>query len=118
MSDTKRTLTEISADLAATARQRRLEGLSGLAADLPMVAQWQNEADSAYKIFRQRLRQVEEWRTSLSHEEFDLLQSPIRLGDTVYWIDGARLHSVNVYTTPRLEDEVYDLEHYQETDHE
>jgi len=25
---------------------------------------------------------------------------------------------VNVYTTPRLEDEIADLEHYQETDNE
>ena len=115
MSNTKRSITEISADLAATARQRRLEALTELVADLPMVAGWQNEANSSYRTYRQRKRQVEEWRTSLSHEEFDLLQTPIRLGDTVYWIDGARLHSVNVYTTPRLEDEIADLEHYQET---
>ena len=118
MSDTKRTLTEIGDDLAATARQRRVDALSDLAADLPMVAGWQIEANSSYRTYRQRKRQVEEWRNSLSHEEFDLLQSPIRLGDTVYWIDGARLHSVNVYTTPRLEDELYDLEHYQETKHD
>ena len=118
MSNTKRSINEIGADLAETARQRRLEGLSGLVADLPMVAQWQNEANSAYKTYRQRERQVEEWRMSLSHEEYDLLQNPIRLGDTVYWIDGARLHSVNVYTTPRLEDEIADLEHYQETDND
>ena len=115
MSDTKRTLTEIGADLAATARQRRLERLAELAADLPMVAGWQNEANESYRTYRQRERQVEEWRTSLSHEEWDLLQNPIRLGDTVYWIDGARLHSVNTHTTPRLEDEIADLEHYQET---
>ena len=118
MSDTKRTLTEIGADLAATARQRRIEALTELAADLPMVAQWQIEANSSYRTYRQRKRQVEEWRTSLSHDEYDLLQKPIRLGDTVYWIDGARFHSVNVYTTPRLEDEIADLEHYQETDHD
>ena len=110
----ERSITEIGDDLAATARQRRLESLTELAADLPMVAQWQNEANSAYRTYRQRERQVEEWRLSLSHEEYDLLQNPIRLGDTVYWIDGARLHSVNVYTTPRLEDEIADLEHYQE----
>ena len=115
MSDTKRTLTEIGADLAATARQRRLEALTELAADLPMVAGWQDEANSAYRTYRQRERQVEEWRSSLSHEEWDLLQNPIRLGDTVYWIDGARLHSVNTHTTPRLEDEIADLEHYQES---
>jgi len=111
----ERSITEIGDDLAATARQRRLERLAELAADLPMIAQWQNEANSAYRTYRQRERQVEEWRTSLSHEEWDLLQNPIRLGDTVYWIDGARLHSVNVYTTPRLEDEISDLEHYQES---